>query len=382
MIESPLTETEVDQFIEDGYLHLGAVVPKEVVAAGQEIIWSDLKKSPDDPASWTEPVARVFPSDARPFAAAFDNPRLSGAFDQLVGPGRWQPRSHLGLFVVRFPHRADPTDTGWHVDESFPPDGYLSEAFDFSHWQVNILCRERALLMLFFFSDVGPDDAPTRLRVGSHLDVPALLRPAGSTGMSFSRATALAAKASQSRPVTFATGRAGDVYLCHPFLVHGVQSVRGGNPRLMSQTPLLSKEPVIPRPAGRERLARRGCHTPRLGRRGPTRGQLDRGATGHASSLTCPIAVVAVRVDASPVASRARSRALRPNSPRSEPAGAWPLRPGRHPEIPDMGSEPAESSGRVSQRRRLAMSSRLRPARTAGSTTSGKRWVNSVTRWS
>jgi hypothetical protein len=29
------------------------------------------------------------------------------------------------------------------------------------------------------FSDVGEDDAPTRIRVGSHLDVPAALAAAG-----------------------------------------------------------------------------------------------------------------------------------------------------------------------------------------------------------
>ena len=37
----------------------------------------------------------------------------------------------------------------------------------------------RALLMLFLFSEVGEDDAPTRIRVGSHLDVPPVLAPHG-----------------------------------------------------------------------------------------------------------------------------------------------------------------------------------------------------------
>jgi hypothetical protein len=170
---------------------------------------------------------------------------LHGAFDQLVGVGRWRARPHLGQFVVRFPHRADPSDTGWHVDETFPPEGRISEGVDFSHWRVNLFSRERALLMLFLFSDIGPEDAPTRIRVGSHLDVPSVLRPAGTAGMSFATATALAAQASASRPVTLATGHAGDVYLCHPFLVHAAQPIRGRHARLISQTPLLSKEPVI-----------------------------------------------------------------------------------------------------------------------------------------
>jgi hypothetical protein len=43
----------------------------------------------------------------------------------------------------------------------------------------------RALLVLFLFSDVGEDEAPTRIRVGSHLDVRGILEPAGDAGLSF-----------------------------------------------------------------------------------------------------------------------------------------------------------------------------------------------------
>jgi hypothetical protein len=244
MTGGPLTDGEIDQFIEQGFVHLPAVVPAEVVAAGQSVIWSDLGRSPDDPTSWKEPVERLLPSDPEPFGRAFAAPGLTGAFDQLVGPGRWQPRRHLGIFVVRFPHRAPPADTGWHVDESTPAEGYASVPYDFSQWRVNILARQRALLALFFYSDIGPEDGPTLLRVGSHLDVPPLLHAAGATGMSFARATALAAQASTDRSVALATGAAGDVYLCHPFLVHGAQAVQGRRPRLMSQTPLISDNAV------------------------------------------------------------------------------------------------------------------------------------------
>ena len=36
-----------------------------------------------------------------------------------------------------------------------------------------------------------------------------------------------------------ATGEAGTVYLCHPFVVHSAQPHRGRNPRFMAQPPLL-----------------------------------------------------------------------------------------------------------------------------------------------
>jgi hypothetical protein len=40
------------------------------------------------------------------------------------------------------------------------------------------------------------------------------------------------------RPQALATGDAGTVYLCHPFLVHAAQKHRGSRPRFMAQSPL------------------------------------------------------------------------------------------------------------------------------------------------
>jgi hypothetical protein len=245
-----LTDGEVDAFLRDGFVHLHEVVPPDVLAEGLEVIWGDLPQSPTDPGSWNDAVVRFLPSDAEPFRKAFDNRRLHAAFDRLVGVGRWQDRPHLGLFVARFPSRPDPGDTGWHIDSSYPPDeGRADDGFDFSRWRVNVFSRDRALLLLFLYSDIGRDDAPTRIRVGSHLDVPPILLAAGARGMIGSDASTRADEASLSRPITLATGHAGDVYLCHPFLVHAAQPARGAVPRLLAQPPLGCSEPLsIDRP--------------------------------------------------------------------------------------------------------------------------------------
>ena len=42
------------------------------------------------------------------------------------------------------------------------------------------------------------------------------------------------------RTEKLATGKAGTVYLCHPFLVHAAQAHRGEKPRFMAQPPLYS----------------------------------------------------------------------------------------------------------------------------------------------
>ena len=44
------------------------------------------------------------------------------------------------------------------------------------------------------------------------------------------------------RPVAYASGSAGDVYLCHPFLVHAAQAHHGSTPRFMAQPPLEPRE--------------------------------------------------------------------------------------------------------------------------------------------
>jgi hypothetical protein len=54
------------------------------------------------------------------------------------------------------------------------------------------------------------------------------------------------------RAVTYATGSAGDVYLCHLFLVHAAQKRRGAVPRFIAQPPLeATSDLILERPDGR-----------------------------------------------------------------------------------------------------------------------------------
>jgi hypothetical protein len=146
----------------------------------------------------------------------------------------------LGTFPVRFPSPDDPGDAGWHIDVSFG-----LENPDFLSWRANITSKARALLMLFLFSDVGDADAPTRIRAGSHLDIARTLAPAGEEGLSLRELAANGFAETAERPEALATGEAGTVYLCHPFLVHAAQPHRGTRPRFMAQPPLMPAEPLV-----------------------------------------------------------------------------------------------------------------------------------------
>lgn len=108
----------------------------------------------------------------------------------------------------------------------------------------NVRSRDRALLMLFLFTGVAEDDAPTRIRTGSRLDVPRVLAPCGEAGASMPRAAPATVAASAHRPVALATGRAGDVFLRRPFLVHAARPHHGTAPRLLAQPPLCPAVPL------------------------------------------------------------------------------------------------------------------------------------------
>jgi len=233
-----LNRDQIRQFIEQGFVRLDQAFPRDLADKGREILWRDTGCDPDDPSTWTKPVVWLWDYDQEPFRRAVNTPLLHAAFDQLVGKGRWEPRHSLGTFPVRFPSQEDTGGTGWHVDASFP--GENCDPNDFSSWRINVHSRGRALLMLFLFSDVGELDAPTRIRVGSHLDVAKILEPAGQAGISLMD---LDLRTTAGRSEVVAVGEAGTVYLCHPFLVHAAQAHHGTQPRFMAQPPLSPAKP-------------------------------------------------------------------------------------------------------------------------------------------
>lgn len=94
-------------------------------------------------------------------------------------------------------------------------------------------------------------DAPTRIRVGSHIDVAKRLAPHGDEGLSLRELAKDGFSETDRRETAFATGPAGTVYLCHPLLVHAAQPHRGRTVRFMAQPPLLPRQPFsLTRPDG------------------------------------------------------------------------------------------------------------------------------------
>lgn len=227
-----VSKKDIEHFIVNGFVRVDDAFSLEVANEVVDILWKDIPFERSDPASWTEPVVRLGMYTQPPFIESVNTPKLYAAFNQLIGFNKWAPCRSIRAFPVRFPSGKRPNDTGKHVDASFPGQD-PSEP-----WRINVRSKGRALLMLILYSDVSDNDAPTVIYKGSHRDVAKLLNQEGERGLSFME---LANKldALPEREQVYATGKAGTVYLCHPFLVHAAQEHKGKVPRFMAQPPLL-----------------------------------------------------------------------------------------------------------------------------------------------
>lgn len=229
---------DVDAFVRDGYVAVRRAVDPETVGACRESVWAAMERRGvhrDSHGSWPSLVEGL--DDAAVGEAllrAYLAPALTAAYDELIGPGRWRrsvsPDDLSPSVVVRFPAE-DRANAGYHIEGSYRgPDGR-------DNW-VNVRSKARGLLALILLTDVGRHDAPTRLVCGSHLAVPEFLAPFGEagTGSDPDVDAKLWRPSTLCMNVAHATGRAGDVFLCHPFIVHtATWPHRGGGPRIMAQ---------------------------------------------------------------------------------------------------------------------------------------------------
>jgi hypothetical protein len=250
-----LTDRQVESFIVDGFAKLDGAFGSDLAKQCRNELWDEIGLSPDEPDGWIDPVIRVASMASQPFVDAANTSQLHRAYDQLVGVDRWLKPRGLGTFPIRFPSSEAPADDGWHVDASF------GDSTDFMEWRVNVKSSGRALLMLFLLSDVGPDDAPTRIRKGSHATIARELLPHGEQGASLRQLAVDGFASTEQCEVDLATGLAGTVFLCHPFLVHAAQAHRGTQPRFMAQPPLMPVGEFDPAqtPSAVQLAIRRAC---------------------------------------------------------------------------------------------------------------------------
>lgn len=193
-----LTEQQAHQFTESGFVVLEQAVPVPLVAELEELFWAHVHAiEPRMP--WQRPLYHLQEGIAGGrFADAF-TPRVTGAVDDLLGPGRWQPIDWLGWWVVTYPGWDTPPWrpplVGWHVDGLYElaepreprglPDGVRVRARRRRppEFRYRLNGREQGVVLIFMISDMPPGSG-TAVVPGSHRLACRHLRAAGETGLS------------------------------------------------------------------------------------------------------------------------------------------------------------------------------------------------------
>jgi hypothetical protein len=220
----------------------------------RDVVWNELRGrygiERDDPATWDRHPPTGLRSSKRSRAfAPICGPAVADRLDALFGAGNWRRPQHFGNVLVtmpsggewRVPHRV------WHTDfvPTLPTDGLTG-------------CLP-ALKLWALVDDVEPGGGGTPQLAGSHLAFARYLQRSGERDQTRARNGFLRSHpwlyaltrddGDRDRNDTFmrvgadvdgvtlrvveCTGRAGDVYLTHPWVFHSIATNASARPRLM-----------------------------------------------------------------------------------------------------------------------------------------------------
>lgn len=98
-----LSAAQLDQFIHQGFVQLDEAFSAQQAAAARALLWPAAQLDPDAPSTWTRPAIRLGMFPQPECVATANTPRMRGAFDQLVGEGRWLPCRSVGTFRIALP---------------------------------------------------------------------------------------------------------------------------------------------------------------------------------------------------------------------------------------------------------------------------------------
>ncbi|NHN35394.1 hypothetical protein [Paenibacillus agricola] len=262
-----LTDAQVQHFIEKGWVKLEQAFPRENALAAQDVVWNYFKQQfgmdKHDRSTWKKP--RIHLTNIQETQKFYDRPEfmvcntelLFDAIEDLVGRGRCintgVPNARFGTMAVSVYSDVpwDVPTTGWHYDGDF-----------FTHYVDSL---EQGLLVLCLFSDIaGPQCGGTLLVEGSHNIVAKVLHenpdglhhreankkviesdpwlrelvgltekdPGTNRIQKFMNQTYEDPNGFQLRVIE-PTGNAGDIVLCHPFVLHAASVNTLGTPRFL-----------------------------------------------------------------------------------------------------------------------------------------------------
>ena len=227
-----LTPTEIEQFIDKGYVVIRNAFPRELAEAILPWVWEQMALSPTDRTAWTKPSIHLKTFYQGGLFEQVYTSRLRSAVDQLVGEGAWNVPNRSGWWPCRFPGFEPkpwaPPKGGWHVDGIH---------------QHHLTSPDQGLLGIMIFSEINPGDGGTAISLGSHLGAARILADAEPAGLApgeiSQRVDAL-----PKTDVLEVTGSPGDIALMHPFMLHAASPNTGDKVRIVTNKTFPLKQPM------------------------------------------------------------------------------------------------------------------------------------------
>jgi hypothetical protein len=230
-----LSRADVDHFIDHGFVVVKDCIDRAVMKEWVDRSWIRNGYDPLDPRTWKEgkvhmpnrEFSRVCDIAPRALAAMRD---LVGGVERVADDLRWADgfiaNYRLGDDQPWLP--PSPEVAGWHKDGDF-----------FLHF---LDSPEQGLLSIVLWDDVVPRGGGTFIACDS-VDVVArylAAHPEGVEPMGFPFGELIR----QCTDFREATGRAGDVYLMHPFMMHTSSQNHSGRARLITNPCVFLTEPM------------------------------------------------------------------------------------------------------------------------------------------
>jgi hypothetical protein len=230
-----LTEDQVEQFLERGFVVVHECFGRDAAERAVQEMWSRLGFDPDDETTWVE--RRIHMPTLNRFEVKKFAPEAWHAICDLVGGEARvrQPSMWGDAFIVNLGVRADEpwappsaASPGWHTDGDF-----------FRHF---LDSPEQGLLTLVLWTEVVNRGGATFVACDSVGPVARFLldHPEGVLPNGFDVRSLIP----QCHEFIEATGKAGDVYLIHPFMLHATAQNVLRRPRVITNPPVLLAEPM------------------------------------------------------------------------------------------------------------------------------------------
>lgn len=235
-----LTEQQVEHFLDNGYVTIEGAFPREVAQKYTGLAWERLGYAPDDPSTWVE--SKIHMPSMNKFPIKEFAPKAWDAMCDLLGDesrinadkATWGDSFILNLsFGADEPYREpSPAAGGWHNDGDF-----------FRHF---LDSPEQGLLTIVIWSDILPKSGGTFVATDS---VPLVARhlAAHPEGILPTRESPISTGShliGECQEFLELTGKAGDVVLLHPFILHASSQNPSGRPRFITNPTIFLNEPM------------------------------------------------------------------------------------------------------------------------------------------